>query len=208
MTKKMRAAIYARTSTARDQDPEVQLAELRPFVERRGWALDQKHVYVDFGYSGARDSRPALDQMLAAARQRKFDVIVLWSLCRLGRSLRTLIVTCEELGALGIDLVSYTQPIDTTTAAGKLTFAVLAACAEFERSLTKDRIRAGIAKARASGKRLGRPPIDLDPEQLRARLAAGESIRGIARLMGTSHTSIRRALARGGTEGALAAAVS
>lgn len=203
-TKTLRVAIYARTSTTKDQDPEVQLRELRPFVEKRGWSLDEKHVFVDFGVSGAKDSRPALDRMLAAARQRKFDLIVVWALDRLGRSLRSLIVTCEELGSLGIDLVSYTQPIDTTTPSGKLTFAVLGAVAEFERSMIQERVRAGVAKARAAGKRLGRPPVDLDLSYLRGRLTAGESIRGVARSLGTSDSTLRRALARGAPEPLLA----
>ena len=197
MTK--RAAIYARTSTT-CQDPGVQTSELRPFVDRRGWSLDEQHVFVDFGFSGAKDRRPALDRMLAAARQRKFDVLVVWAIDRLGRSLRALVLTCEELGALGIDLVSYTQPIDTTTPAGRLTYSVLGAVAQFERELCRERVRAGIAKARSAGTRLGRPPLDLDIAYVRGRLAAGETIRAIARSLGTTHTSLRRALARGGTE--------
>ncbi len=197
MTK--RAAIYARTSTT-CQDPEVQTRELRPFVEKRGWSLHEDMLFVDFGFSGAQDRRPALDRMLAAARQRKFDVLVVWAIDRLGRSLRALVLTCEELGALGVDLVSFTQPIDTTTPSGRLTFSVLGAVAQFEREMIRERVRAGISKAKSSGKRLGRPPLDLDIDYLRGRLAAGEKLRAVARSLGTTHTSLRRALARAGTE--------
>ena len=198
-----RVAIYARVSTA-DQDPEVQLRELRPYAAKRGWHIATE--YIDHGVSGAKDRRPALDKLLAAARKRKIDLVLVWALDRLGRSLRHLVVTVEEFGHLGIDLVSYTQPIDTTTPAGKLTFAVLGAVAEFERSMIQERVRAGVARARAAGKQLGRPPIEIDPDYLARRIAHGESLRAIARSLGTSDTTIRRALARGATKVPLARA--
>lgn len=203
--KPRRAAIYARTSTTKDQDPETQLRELRPFVARRGWSLKDEHLFVDFGVSGAKDSRPGLDRMLAAARRREYDVLCVWAIDRLGRSLRGLILTCEELGRLGVDLVSYTQSaIDTTSPTGRLTFAVMAAVSEWERDHIRSRIAAGIARARASGTRLGRPPVDLDLDYVRGVLGTGESIRSLARRLGVSDSTIRRALSRGAPEPVLA----
>ncbi len=189
----MRAAIYARVSTY-DQDPDVQLRELREFVGRRGWELVEE--YVDHGVSGAKDRRPALDRLMEAARRRRVDVIVIWALDRLGRSLRHLVQTADELGALGVDLACYTQSIDTTTPAGRLTFGVLGAVAQFEREMIKERVRAGVAKAKATGKRLGRPPVALDLATARERLARGESLRSVARALNASRATLRRALAR------------
>lgn len=192
-TEAKRVALYARVST-QDQDPDVQLRELRLYVDRRGWTLAAEHV--DHGVSGAKDRRPALDRLLEDVRRRRVDVVLVWALDRLGRSLRHLVVLAGEFDALGVDLVSYTQPIDTTTPAGRLTFAVLAAAAEFERSMIRERVRAGIAKARAKGVRLGRPQARVDVEDVRARLALGDSLRAVARSLGVSHATLGRALGR------------
>src|SRR3954469_5680702 len=125
----MRAAIYARVSTF-DQEPENQLQELRRYCEARGWSAVE---FVDRGISGAKDRRPALDQLLADARRRRFDVLVVWRLDRLGPNLRHLITSLEELAALGIAFVSLNEGIDATTPAGKLQMHILGAIAEFER---------------------------------------------------------------------------
>ncbi|MBI3725133.1 recombinase family protein [bacterium] len=187
-------AIYARVSTL-DQDPENQLRELRSYVERRGWTLVGE--FVDRGVSGAKDRRPALDRLISDARKRKIDCIAVWALDRLGRSLRHLVNLVADFEALGVDLVAYTQPIDTTTPAGKLTFQVLGAVAEFERSMIRERVRAGVAKAKASGKRLGRPRAAIDLAGARQRIEGGESLRSVARSLGTNHVTLRRALRRG-----------
>lgn len=188
------AAVYARVSTL-DQEPETQLRELRAYVERRGWRLEDPHVYVDKGVSGAKDRRPALDRLMAAAKQRKVDVVVVWALDRLGRSLRHLVTTLDELSALGVDLACYTQPIDTTTPAGRLTFGVLGAVAEFERSMVRERVRAGLARARAAGTRVGRPPARVDREQVLSLRAAGRSLRQIADVVGASKNVVAKILA-------------
>ena len=146
-----RAAIYARVSTL-DQEPENQLAELRRYVGVRGWTAAE---YVDKGVSGAKDRRPALDQLIRDARRRKFDVLVVWRLDRLGRNLRHLITLLDELQALGVAFVSLAEGIDATTPAGKLQMHILAAIAEFERARIAERVRAGLARARANGRRLG-----------------------------------------------------
>lgn len=188
----VRAAIYARVSTL-DQDPDVQVRELRQYVERRGWTLAAE--YVDHGVSGSKDKRPALDKLMAAARKRQVDVIVVWALDRLGRSLKHLVVTIEELGALGVDFACFTQPIDTTTPAGRLTFAVLGAVAEFEREMIRSRVRAGLAKAKALGKHVGRPKASVDPEQVRVLRDSGLSLRQIADRVGGSKSVVARLLA-------------
>src|SRR5436309_9680276 len=158
----MKAAVYARVSTL-DQEPENQLAELRRYVEARGWTLTE---YVDRGVSGAKDRRPALDQMLADAKRRKFDVLVCWRLDRLGRNLRHLILLLDELHAVGIGFVTLGEGIDTTSPSGRLVLHVLGAIAEFERERLRERVLAGLQRARTQGVRLGRPRRRIDPEQL------------------------------------------
>src|SRR6476620_3740248 len=151
----MRCAIYARVSTL-DQHVENQLSELRSYVERRGWTAVE---YVDKGVTGAKDRRPALDELLTAARRRRFDVLVCWQLDRLGRNLRHLILMLDELQALGIAFVTLGEGIDTSTPAGRLQLHILSAIAEFERSRIQERVVAGLARARAQGRRLGRPRL-------------------------------------------------
>src|SRR5467141_1591110 len=141
----MRAAIYARVSTL-DQEPENQLQELRRYVEARGWTVTE---HVDRGVSGAKDRRPALDRLLADARRRRYDVLVVWRLDRLGRNLRHLITLLDELQALGIAFVSLAEAIDATTPAGKLQMHILGAIAEFERARIAERVKAGLQRARA-----------------------------------------------------------
>ena len=149
----MRAALYARVSTL-DQEPENQLAELRRYAAARGWEISE---YVDHGVSGSQDRRRALDALLRDARRRRVDVLVCWRLDRLGRNLRHLVTLLDELHALGVAFVSLGEGIDCTTPAGRLQLHVLAALAEFERSRIAERVRAGLARAKANGKRLGRP---------------------------------------------------
>jgi DNA invertase Pin-like site-specific DNA recombinase len=149
----MRCAIYGRVSTL-DQEPENQLVELRRYVTARGWTAVE---YIDRGVSGAKDRRPALDRLVGDAKRRRFDVLVCWRLDRLGRSLKHLITLLEELQALGIAFVSLGEGIDATTPAGKLQMHILGAIAEFERGRVQERVRAGLARARSQGKRLGRP---------------------------------------------------
>jgi DNA invertase Pin-like site-specific DNA recombinase len=190
----LRVGVYARVSTA-DQTPENQVAVLRGFAEARGWTAAE---FVDHGISGARTSRPALDALLAAARARRLDVVLTTKLDRLARSTRHLVDLAAELEALGVDLVVTDQAIDTTTPAGRLLFHVLAAIAEFERDLIRERVMAGIRRARAQGRHVGRPrKYRVDPAAARALLAGGLSLRGTARRLGVHPSAVRRALARG-----------
>ena len=153
MSTPLRAAIYARVSTF-EQEPENQLAELKRYVETRSWAARE---YVDKGMSGAKDKRPALDQLVRDAKRRQFDCLVVWRLDRLGRSLRHLILLLDELTALDVKFVSLSESIDTGTPAGRLQLHLLAAIAQFERERIVERVKAGMARAKAQGKRFGRP---------------------------------------------------
>jgi DNA invertase Pin-like site-specific DNA recombinase len=182
----MKAAIYARVSTV-DQEPENQLGELRRYVEARRWTAVE---YVDRGVSGAKDRRPALDRLIADATRRKFDVLVCWRLDRLGRNLKHLVTLLEELQALGIAFVSLGEGIDCTTPAGKLQLHILAALAEFERSRIAERVKAGLARVRATGKRLGRPRAMLEDGAI-AR-TAHLSVRDAARELGVSASLVQR----------------
>jgi len=186
-----RAALYARVSTT-EQAPENQLAALRAFATARGW---QAVEYVDRGVSGAKERRPGLDVMLAAVRARKLDVVACVKLDRLARSTRHLVTLAGELEALRVDLVALDQAIDTTTPAGRLLFHVLAAIAEFERDLIRDRVMAGLRRARVQGRRLGRPKVHhIDVGRARQLLAGGLSLRAVARAFGAHPTAVRRAL--------------
>jgi len=187
-----RAAIYVRCSTL-DQETGLQENELREFADRRGW---EYQVFTDRGQSGAKDSRPALNQLLQQLRRKKFDVVCVWALDRLARSLRQLLTISEECKALGVDLVSLKQNIDTTLPAGRLTFQVLGAVAEFEREMLRTRVIAGMAQARRSGKHVGRPARrrlgQAEIEKIRILRSQGKSVRQLARQLGASQWMIAR----------------
>jgi DNA invertase Pin-like site-specific DNA recombinase len=186
----MKAAIYARVSTF-DQEPENQLQELRRYIEARGWTGAE---YVDRGVSGAKDRRPALDQLLTDAKRRRFDVVVCWRLDRLGRNLKHLIGLLDDLQALGVSFVSLAEGIDATTPAGKLQMHILGAIAEFERARIQERVRAGLARARTQGVRLGRPRRRIAPERLTE--VAGLPAREAARRLGVPRSTLQRLLAQ------------
>src|ERR1700688_1685789 len=163
----MRAAIYARVSTANNgQDPRVQTRELGEFCERRGWTLAE---YVDIGISGAKEKRPELDRLMADAHKRRFDVVVVWRFDRFDRFARSvshLLRALETFQSLGIEFVSLSEQMDTSTPTGKMVFTVLGAVAELERSLIVERVKAGLRNARAKGKKLGRPKVFVDRLQV------------------------------------------
>lgn len=182
----MRAGIYARVSTL-DQHPENQLAELRKFVAARGW---ESVEYTDHGIAGSRESRPALDRMLKDARRRRIDAVVCWKLDRLGRNLKHLVSTLEELQSLGVAFVSIGEGIDATTPAGRLQMHILAAIAEFERARVVERVRAGLSRARAQGRRLGRPPCSIP--NARFDEVASLSVRDAAQALGVSRSVVQR----------------
>ena len=148
----MKIAIYARVSTNNGQDPEMQLRELREYCQRRGWEIIQE--YVDVGISGTREKRPQLDKLSADAHRRHFDVVVVWRFDRFARSVSHLLRALENFRSLGIEFVSLSEQVDTSTPTGKMIFTVLGAVAELERSLIVERVRAGLRNARAKGKKL------------------------------------------------------
>jgi DNA invertase Pin-like site-specific DNA recombinase len=183
----MKAALYARVSTT-DQTCENQLLELRRYCEARG--LQVMREFVDQGVSGSKDRRPALDELILLARRRRFDVLVCWRLDRLGRSLRHLVILLEELQSLGIGFVSLGEGIDLGTPAGRLQLHILAALAEFERSRIQERVRAGLARVRAAGKRLGRPVAAVPPERLQS--VQGLPLREAAARLNVSRSTLHR----------------
>ena len=162
-TKNRTAAIYTRVSTDH-QTTENQERELREIAERMGWTIVK--VYSDAGISGAkgRDGRPAFDALCKDAARRRFDMVTAWSVDRLGRSLQDLVGFLNDLHSLGIDLFLHQQGVDTTTNGGKALYQMMGAFAEFERALIRDRVMAGLERAKAQGTKLGRRPIDAKKE--------------------------------------------
>jgi DNA invertase Pin-like site-specific DNA recombinase len=183
--------IYARVSTHNGQNPEMQLGELRAYCQRRGWEVAGE--YVDKGISGAKEHRPALDQLLEDCRRRKVDAVVVYRYDRFARSLRQLINALEEFRALGIDFVSLHEGVDTSTPNGRLVFGIFASIAEFERELIRDRVRSGLAAAKARGKRLGRPRVVVDAARIRVLRAQGLGWKVISRKLGVGVSTVLRA---------------
>jgi DNA invertase Pin-like site-specific DNA recombinase len=181
----MKIAIYARVSTVgHGQDPEVQLRELREYCERRGFGLAEE--YLDIGISGIKDSRPELNRLMSDAHKKKFDAVVVWKFDRFARSVSHLLRALETFKALGIDFVSYSEQMDTSTPAGKMVFTVLGAVAELERSLIVERVRAGLRNAKAKGRKLGRPRSKVDVAQIANLRSEGVSVAAIAEQLGVS----------------------
>ena len=188
----MRVAIYARVSTT-DQTAENQLLELRAVAERQGWEVTAE--YVDTGISGAkgRDKRPALDDMLKAVARREVNKVMAWSVDRLGRSLLDLLTTLGEFHSTGTDLYLHQQGIDTGTPAGKAMFSMLGVFAEFERAILRERVQAGLQRARAEGKQLGRPSVSPETEErIRELRAAGVGICKTAKMVGCGVGTVQR----------------
>ena len=194
----MRVAIYARVSTANNgQDPTMQTRELREYCERRGWKIANE--YVDVGISGSKEKRPELDRLMADAHRRRFDCVVVWKFDRFARSVSHLLRALETFKAQGIEFVSFSEQMDTSTPAGKMVFTVLGAVAELERSLIVERVKAGLRNAKAKGKRLGRPKKILDTKRIAALRAQGAGWKRIAAEMGIGVGTIYR-LAREGSK--------
>jgi len=187
----VQAAIYARVSTTNGQSPEMQLSELREYCQRREWEIAGE--YVDIGQSGARDSRPELNRLMADAKQRRFDAVLVWKLDRFGRSLRHLVNALAELEALGVAFVSLSDNLDLTTPSGRLMFQIIGAMAEFERALIQERVKAGLRAAKAKGKRLGRPRVQVDRTKVATLRAQGRGWKKIARQLGVGVGTVIRA---------------
>ena len=186
-----RAAIYVRVSTDR-QTVENQLRELRQIAERRGWEVVKE--YDDAGISGSkgRNDRPGLDEMLKDAQRRRFDVVMAWAIDRLGRSLIDLLGTIQQLETCGVDLYLDQQAIDTTTPTGRLMFQITGAFAEFERSMIRQRIRAGLRRAVEAGKQLGRRRSPALEKRIQSQLRAGKGMLAIAKALGVGTSTVQR----------------
>jgi DNA invertase Pin-like site-specific DNA recombinase len=200
-----RVALYARVSTSNgQQDPEMQLRELREYAQRRELQIVKE--YVDNGVSGSKDSRPALNQLMIDAHSRKFDAVLVWKLDRFGRSLRHLVNALAELEALGLTFISLRDNLDLSTPSGRLMFQIIGAMAEFERALIQERVKAGLRNAKSKGVRLGRPRIFVSESRIDALRGAGASWRAISKDLGVSlgtlhRTSQGRTKKRGGDFG-------
>lgn len=186
----MKAVAYARVSTHNGQDPMLQIRELREYVQRRGWDLAGE--YVDQGISGSKERRPALDSLLADAKRRRFDAVVVYRYDRFARSLRHLVNALEDFRSLGIDFISLHEGVDTSTPNGRLIFGIFASIAEFERELIRDRVRSGLRNAKANGKRLGRPCVIVDLVRIESLRSEGHGWRTVAAQMGISERTVRR----------------
>jgi DNA invertase Pin-like site-specific DNA recombinase len=193
MTK--RVALYLRVSTS-GQTVENQRRELREVAERQGWKIVRE--FEDAGISGAkgRVSRPGLDAMLKGVTRKEFEIVAAWSVDRLGRSLQDLVGTLAEIHAKNVGLYLHQQGIDTTTPAGKALFQMMGVFAEFERAMMQERIKSGLARAKAEGRQLGRPKVPEKMEQaIRTAHAAGSGLRRIARDLGVGVSVVQRVTA-------------
>jgi DNA invertase Pin-like site-specific DNA recombinase len=187
-----KVAIYLRVSTSK-QDTQNQLRELKAFVARSGWQVVK--VYEDAGISGAkgRDKRPGLDAMLKGVNAREFDMVAAWSVDRLGRSLTDLLGILQSLHDKGVDLFLHQQGLDTSTTAGKAMFQMLGVFAEFERGIIRERVNAGLARAKAKGIKLGRRPVEASVEaHIRRLRAKGMGILKIGRTVGVGTSVVQR----------------
>lgn len=187
-----RAAIYARVSTNNGQNPEMQLEEVRQYCARREMTIVRE--YVDKGISGAKEHRPALDQLISDCRRRTADCVVVYRYDRFARSLRQLVNALEEFRALGIDFVSLHEGVDTSTPNGRLVFGIFASIAEFERELIRERVRSGIALAKSHGKRLGRPRVVVDRLRIATLRKEGRSWAEVCDALGISKGTAQRAV--------------
>jgi DNA invertase Pin-like site-specific DNA recombinase len=191
--KAKRVALYARTSTVRDQNPQIQIEELRRVAQQRGWEIVSE--YVDRGWSGAKDRRPELDRLMSDVCRGKIDLVACWRFDRFARSVRHLVTALDDFRARGIDFVSINDAIDTSTPAGRFTFQVIGAVAELEREIIRERVRLGIQSAKNRGQHIGRPRKYVDVDRARALRAEGKSFRQVAVALGVGAATVMRALA-------------
>lgn len=192
MNKPIRAALYARVSTSgHGQDVGLQLDELRQVAAQRGWVASE---FIDEGVSGSKDSRPALDRMLADARAGKLDVVAVWRFDRFARDTRHLLTAMEEFRALGVSFVSLREQIDTSTPMGKAMFTIVSAISELERDLNRERVVAGVRRAQAAGKHCGRPKVEMDLRPALAMLREGRGLKEVAAILKVSRATLRRRL--------------
>jgi DNA invertase Pin-like site-specific DNA recombinase len=188
----VKVAVYARVSTD-PQDPEVQLMALRAHAAQRGWQVVEE--FVDRGVSGARERRPALDRLLKAAWAGRFQVVLVWRFDRFARSVKHLVGALETFRSLNVGFVSLQEQLDTATPIGQAMFTIIGAMAQLERDIIRERVKAGLERAKARGIRLGRPRIPVVADDLVALRAQGLSVGEMARRLRCSRSTVRRSLA-------------
>ena len=184
----MRVGIYARVST-KDQNCELQLRDLQTFCAARKFTVVRE--YVDVGESGAKDSRPQLNELMPDARKRQLDAVIVWRFDRFARSTKHLLLALEEFRSLGVQFISYQEKIDTSSPLGQALFTIVAAVAQLERDLIRERVAAGIRVARQNGKRLGRPRVTVSMDEILRLRAEGQSSRKIAAALGIGEGTVR-----------------
>jgi len=190
MTTPKTAALYALISTTdKGQDPELQLGELREYATRQGWVVEGE--YVDRGISGAKESRPELNRLMADAKAGRFQVVLVWKFDRFARSVIYLHKAINSLREMGVEFVSKTEQVDTTTPMGKMIFTVVGAMAEMERELIAERVKAGMKNAKAKGVKMG-APVALDSVAADRLIATGMSTQNIARELNVSERTVYR----------------
>jgi DNA invertase Pin-like site-specific DNA recombinase len=192
----MRVALYARVSTLNGQNPEMQLSELREYAARRGWTITEE--FVDQGVSGCKESRPALNRLMADARRRRFEIIACWKIDRFGRSLKQLVNALADLESYGVAFVSLRDNLDLSSPSGRLMFQIIGAMSEFEKALVQERVACGLRNAVRNGKTLGRPKRIVDRDRILAMKAEGMSLRDIADKLGVGYGTVRMRLAQVG----------
>jgi DNA invertase Pin-like site-specific DNA recombinase len=184
-----KVGVYVRVST-KDQDVELQLVELRKYVADRGWAIYKE--YVDIGQSGAKDSRPQLNQLMLDAKRRRFNIVAVWKFDRFARSVRHLVNSLYEFKELNIDFISLTEGVDTSTSTGRAMFGIIGVMAELERDLIRERVQAGMRRAKARGKAIGRPKVHLDIDEVKRLREEGHNVTEISRILNVSRANIYR----------------
>ena len=184
-----RVALYSRVSTT-DQTCDNQLNDLREYCRARGWT--DVREFIDTGISGTKERRPALDKMMSEVKARRIDVVVVAAFDRFGRSVRHLVEALDLFHHLGVEFISLREQVDTGSALGQAIFTIIAAIAQLERSLIVERVKAGLRRARAEGKRLGRPRLRVDVRHLERIVEQGLPVREGAKQLGISPSSFLR----------------
>lgn len=187
----LRTALYVRVSTS-NQSVEMQRADLLAYCAQRGFTIYRE--YCDHGISGTKERRPALDELMGDARKRKFDAVIVWDFSRFARSTKYVITALDEFRHLGIEFISFRENVDTNSPLGKAMFTIVAAISELERNIIVERIKGGLRRAKAMGKKIGRPGLQMNTERIVNLKTQGMSIRAIAKQVGASPSYIHKAL--------------
>jgi len=184
--------LWQSVNHSKGQDVNLQLRDLRNYAQARGWKIFKE--YIDNGVSGRKDKRPALDQLMNDARKKRFDAVLVWRFDRFARSTKHLVTSLDEFNHLGIDFISFMENIDTSSPMGKAMFTITSAIAELEADLIRERVKAGLANAKAKGAKLGRPSPKFDVDELMRLRKRGITIRGIAEKLNLKKSFVHKTL--------------